>query len=89
MALGADARRILGGVLRETAALLACGAAIGVPAALAGVRVLGSTLYGVGAFDPATMASAVLIVTLVGGLAAFMPARRATKVDPIVTLRAE
>ncbi len=89
MALGADGRRIVVGVLRETGALLGVGAAVGVPAALVAGRLVSSTLYGVSAFDPQIMTAALLIVALVGGLAGFIPARRATKVDPIATLRAE
>jgi len=89
MALGADARRIVGGVLGETAALLAAGALVGVPAALVAGRLVSSTLYGVTAFDPQIMTAALIIVALVGALAGFVPARRATKVDPIATLRAE
>jgi ABC-type antimicrobial peptide transport system permease subunit len=62
---------------------------VGIAGALAVTRVLDSLLFGVSASDPLTFAtvSAALITVLV--LAAYLPARRATRVDPIVALRAD
>ena len=67
----------------------AAGLAIGLAGALAVTRVLDSLLFGVTASDPLTFAavSAALIAVLL--LAAYLPARRATRVDPIVALRAD
>jgi ABC-type antimicrobial peptide transport system permease subunit len=45
-------------------------------------------LYGISAGDPLTLASAAAILTLVALLACYFPARRAARVDPIISLRA-
>jgi ABC-type antimicrobial peptide transport system permease subunit len=50
---------------------------------------LESLLYGITPHDPATLAAVVLILAGAGFLAAYVPARRAARVDPIITLRAE
>jgi ABC-type antimicrobial peptide transport system permease subunit len=50
---------------------------------------LNSLLYGVGAWDPTTFASIILLVSVVAFLAAWLPARRAARVDPVIALRAE
>jgi hypothetical protein len=89
MALGARAGDILRMVVGQ--GLLVCG--IGVTLGLAGAfgltRLLGSLLYGVGAYDPATFVSVTLLLFVAAGLACFIPARRATRVDPLMALRHE
>ena len=62
---------------------------IGVAGAIAATRLLNSLLFGVTASDPTTFAVLVIVVSLVAFLAAWLPARRATRVDPIIALRAE
>ena len=62
---------------------------IGLAGAFAATRLLNSLLFGVGASDPGTFAVIVLLVSAVAFLAAWIPARRATRVDPIIALRAE
>ncbi|HEX8897533.1 MAG TPA: hypothetical protein VF751_02450, partial [Chthoniobacterales bacterium] len=62
---------------------------LGVAGAFAATRLLNSLLFGVGASDPATFAGIVLLVSAVAFIAAWVPARRATRVDPIIALRAE
>ena len=89
MALGADSRRVLGLVMRDTVVLLAIGLALGIIGAIAVTRVLTSELYEVGATDPTTFAAVSIVLTLVALAAGYMPARRATKVDPMVALRYE
>jgi ABC-type antimicrobial peptide transport system permease subunit len=83
-------------VLRETLVLAVGGIAIGVPAVVALGPVLDHTLapayrdsfaYGMKANDPATIAAAVLVLTVVACLAGYLPARRAARVDPMVALR--
>jgi len=89
MALGAERRNVLGLVLRAALAQLGIGLAIGIPAALAGGRVLAGQLYGVKSDDPIILSLAVVILAACALLAASVPARRATRVDPIVALRFE
>jgi len=89
MALGAGAADILWMVLRNTAALLGLGLTIGIPTALAAAHVLKSQLFGVGAADALSFATAVSILASVAILAGLLPARRASHVDPMVALRYE
>jgi ABC-type antimicrobial peptide transport system permease subunit len=93
MALGADRRRILGMVLRQGSRQVALGVAVGLGLALAittlGREAIGNILFGVSARDPMTFASVLLLVAVVSAAATLVPARRATRVDPMVTLRAE
>ena len=89
VALGASSRRIRKMVLLEGLRLAAAGLAAGTVAALTLARFLRSQIYGVGAYDPVTFAGAALLLVLVALAACYLPARRATRVDPIVTLRCE
>jgi ABC-type antimicrobial peptide transport system permease subunit len=89
MALGADRAMVAWMVVREAILLVAVGASIGVPLAiLAGRRVL-SLLHGINPLDPLSYALATALLVLVGGLAAFLPAYRASRVEPMVALRAD
>jgi len=65
------------------------GIGCGILIALVVTRLLGALLYGVGASDPRTFVSVVALLALVALAAAWVPARRATRVDPMVALRAE
>jgi ABC-type antimicrobial peptide transport system permease subunit len=87
--LGAPRAGVLWMVLRESLVLLGIGIAVGVPAMLAACRAVQAGLFGLEAWDPLTLAAAVLIITFVTVMAALFPARRATKVDPVVALRYE
>ena len=89
MALGAQATDVRSLVVKEAVHLGAAGLATGLAGALAVTRVIDSLLFGVTARDPLTLTavSAALITVLL--LAAYLPARRATRVDPIVALRAD
>jgi ABC-type antimicrobial peptide transport system permease subunit len=89
MALGAAPGDVRWQVLRETLALVLIGIAIGVPAALAGTRLIRSMLFGLGFADPIVFVSAAALLALVAALAGFVPARRASQVDPMVALRYE
>jgi putative ABC transport system permease protein len=89
LALGARAADVRSLVVNQAMRLGATGLGLGLAGALAVTRVLESQLFGVSASDPLTFAavSAALITVLL--LAAYLPARRATRVDPIVALRAD
>jgi ABC-type antimicrobial peptide transport system permease subunit len=89
MALGADRTRLLGQVMRESAALTVIGIAVGISAALWASRGVQSFLYGLSATDPWTYALQAAILTGVALSAAWIPARRAAMVDPMVALRSE
>jgi ABC-type antimicrobial peptide transport system permease subunit len=60
---------------------------IGVVAALASVRLLGSLLYGVSLGDPLAFAAASCLLVIVALAASYLPARRATRLDPLLALR--
>ncbi|PYV13911.1 MAG: hypothetical protein DMG07_13120, partial [Acidobacteria bacterium] len=89
VALGATRGSLLWSVLREAWTLVAIGAAIGVPAALALTRLLSSLLYGVTPTDPWVLGGAVASLFVVALAAASQPAWRALRVDPLVALRYE
>jgi predicted permease len=89
MALGAARERVLWMVLRESLALAGLGLLLGVPMALAGTRVLQSMLFGLAARDPATLTGAAAATLVLAVAAGVIPARRASRVDPLVALRAD
>ena len=89
MALGAQRSDVLWLIMRETFGLLAAGAVIGVPTALAAARLVKSLLFGLGPSDPLTIAGAAITLFAAGALAGFLPARRAASADPTLALRSE
>jgi predicted permease len=93
MALGADRARILGMVVRQGSRQVAWGVALGLGLALALTTVareaIGNILFGVNPRDPLTFAAVLSLVAFVSLVATLVPARRATRVDPLVALRAE
>jgi putative ABC transport system permease protein len=89
VALGASSGSILGGVFRETLMLALAGLAIGLPCALAASHLIGHLLFGVSAYDPATLGAVALGLAAVAAMAGYVPARRAMRVDPMVALRHE
>lgn len=86
-ALGAPARHIVALVLRQAFWIVAVGVAIGLAAALAGVRLLSVFLYGISPHDALTFVAVPLVVVAVAAIACVVPARRAAKVDPLTALR--
>ncbi len=89
MALGASRGNVLAIILRRGAALACAGVALGIPAALALSRVMGSMLFGIGPRDLVVFVSTPVLLVLAALAASYLPARRATKVDPMVALRYE
>jgi hypothetical protein len=93
MALGARRVDVVWLVVREAWLLVAVGIGVGVPVALGAARVASSQiaglLFGLAATDPLTIAAAACSLFVVATLAAYLPARRASRVDPMVALRAE
>jgi len=88
-ALGAAAGDVLRMVFGEGTRLALTGLAVGLVGALLLTRYMTSLLFAVKATDPLIYAVVAGILTLVTLLACWLPARRATKVDPMVALRAE
>jgi putative ABC transport system permease protein len=89
LALGATPSDIARLVLVESAALAACGIAVGVAGAFAVTRLLAALLFGVTPTDVATFSAVAAVLAATALLASWMPMRRATKVDPMVALRYE
>jgi ABC-type antimicrobial peptide transport system permease subunit len=89
MALGAQAHNVLALVLRQGMKLVLIGVIIGIPASLAAARVLSSLLTGLTTSDALTIGVVTLLLVCVTLLACYLPARRATRVDPLETLRYE
>ena len=89
MALGASAVDVGRLVITFGLRLAVIAALVGIPAALAFSRVLSGLLFGVDAANPVTYVAVSLVLVAVAALAALLPARRATRVDPLLALRAE
>jgi predicted permease len=86
-ALGAKRSDIVGMVLRQGLSLTVIGCAIGLALGALVGRVLGGFLFGVPALDPVAFGGAAALFAAIGLAACYGPARRATTVDPLVTLR--
>jgi ABC-type antimicrobial peptide transport system permease subunit len=69
--------------------LTALGTVLGLAGALVLTRILSSLLFGISATDPITFLSISLVVLAVALAASYIPALRATKVDPMIALRAQ
>ena len=89
MALGAVGSDVLGLVMRQTLALVAVGAVLGISGALALGKALTSLAFGVTPSDPTTLVLVTGLLAAVALAATLLPARRATRVAPIVALRNE
>ena len=90
VALGATAERVVGLFVRQGMKLVAVGLVLGVVGGSLFALLLAKILYGLGgAFDPAAFGAVTLIFAAVALFACWLPARRATKVDPMIALRAE
>jgi ABC-type antimicrobial peptide transport system permease subunit len=89
IALGAQRTDLLRMVLRESARLALPGALVGVTLTVSLGRVLSSLIYNVSPADPVIVGSVAGLVLLIALLAAYLPARRASRTDPMVSLRAE
>jgi len=89
IALGAQRREILWFVLAEGQRLAVAGVAMGLVASFFLTRLIASSLYGISATDPITLALVAALLVVVTLAACYVPARRATFVSPIEALRAE
>ena len=89
MALGARPADLVRLLLGESLVRVATGVALGLVIAFVATRVLTTMLFGISAFDMPTFVGTSLLLAAVAVLATWLPARRATRVDPMVSLRTE
>jgi predicted permease len=89
IALGARPGDVISLVLREGARVAAVGVAGGLVVAAGASRVMRGMLYGVSAVDPFVYAAAAGVVVVVALAASWLPARGATRIDPVLALRAD
>ena len=89
MALGAQRRDVLQMVVGHAMALTVAGIAIGGIGALVLSRLMSGLLFATDPADPATFVVVSAVLAGVAALASYVPGRRATRVDPVVALRAE
>ena len=89
MALGAEHGAVLGMVLRQGAAIVTVGIALGLAGATTVTRYLDGMLFGLTTLDVRTYAVVATTFAMIAFLAAYVPARRATAIDPLAALRHE
>jgi ABC-type antimicrobial peptide transport system permease subunit len=89
LALGAQGRDIVGGVLSRAGWRVLAGGAGGLALAIASAGALRGFLFGVDALDPSTYATVLALVAAVVAVASYLPARRAAVADPLTLLRRE
>jgi ABC-type antimicrobial peptide transport system permease subunit len=89
VALGASSFDVQSRIVLRTLGLAGLGMLVGVVASWGLVRSVSGLLYGVPSGDPPTFAGAALVLMAIAALAGYLPARRASKIDPMICLRAD
>jgi len=89
VALGAQRSGVLWLVMKECALLVAAGLGMGIPLALAAMRIIESQLFELSPMDPLTITLVSAVLATVAAIAGYLPARRAMRVDPMAALRYE
>jgi ABC-type antimicrobial peptide transport system permease subunit len=89
MAVGASPADVGRLVSRQLLQCVAGGIVIGLCVAAVGARTLSALVFGIGVFDLPTIAVATAVLAITAALSAAVPVRRATRVDPVITLRAD
>ena len=87
LALGATSANVVMLVLRRGVALTVAGVVVGAVLAIAAMRMASGLLVGVSPSDPMAIAGSAVFLGAIALAASYLPARRATKVDPVVSLR--
>jgi predicted permease len=89
LALGARSRHVIGTVMSTAGSALLCGFVAGVAAVIAATPILRELLYGLSVLDPIAYVEVLAILLTAVALATWLPTRRALRIDPASTLRAE
>jgi ABC-type antimicrobial peptide transport system permease subunit len=89
IATGANHRRVVLEIVRKGLAITIAGLAVGIGAALSGLRIVDSLLFGVRPNDPVTLTTAATALVIVAVVASLVPALRAARIDPVIALRGE
>jgi predicted permease len=89
MALGASGPKVVRMILGEALKVVAIGITIGLPVAFGAGKVIASKLYGLSAADPAAITIATIIIFSAALFAGYVPARRASRINPIASLKYE
>ena len=89
MALGASALDVQAAIVAQTLRLAAIGMAVGAAASWVLARSLSGLLFGITPGDPMTFLAMLVALGVVAAFAGYLPARRASRIDPLVALRAE
>jgi ABC-type antimicrobial peptide transport system permease subunit len=89
MALGATPGEVQAGILKQTLRLAAIGLLAGTGLSVVVTQALRGMLFGVEPGDPATFAAMIAVLVSVAATAGYLPALRASRIDPMVALRAE
>jgi putative ABC transport system permease protein len=89
MALGATRANVAGLIIGQGMRVVGVGVAAGLAGAFALTRLMTAMLYGVRATDPLTYLGVAVLLAAVALVASYIPARRATRIDPLVAMRAE
>jgi predicted permease len=88
VALGASRTDVMGLVLRQGLRLAAYGLCLGLTMSMLLTRILRGLLFGVSPMDPLTIVSVIVLLLLVAIASCYFPARKATRIDPVVAIRA-
>ena len=89
VAIGANPASVARAVMRDGALLTLIGVAVGIAAAFFGARLLRALLFGISETDALSFAASAMLFALLGAVAGILPARRAARIDPAITLRAD
>ena len=89
MALGAGSGTVATMVVGEALRLVAVGAVVGIPAAIAAARLMRNRWYGIGSIDLPSAGLALVVMVVSGVIAAYLPALRASRVSPLVAIQSE
>ena len=89
MALGARSPQVLGFILRSSSSALIVGLVVGFGAAVAGSRLIESSLIGISPLDPLAYTAVVVILVVAAAVAVLVPAARAIRINPVTALRCE